>query len=50
MDIKYLPRMPDQAHRTYLFVAIDRTTRWVYMEVKQSKSTFKAEFLVGKKT
>ena len=33
MDIKYLPRMPDETARRYLFVAIDRATRWVYMEV-----------------
>ena len=31
VDIKYLPQMPDQTHRRYLFVAIDRATRWVYM-------------------
>ena len=31
IDIKYLPRMPDETHRRYLFVAIDRATRWVYM-------------------
>ena len=23
--------MPDESHRRYLFVAIDRATRWVYM-------------------
>ena len=31
IDIKYLPQMPDETHRRYLFVAIDRATRWVYM-------------------
>ena len=31
VDIKYLPQMPDETHRRYLFVAIDRATRWVYM-------------------
>jgi Integrase core domain len=33
MDIKYLPQMPDETDRRYLFVAIDRATRWVYMEI-----------------
>lgn len=31
IDIKYLPQMPDETSRRYLFVAIDRATRWVYM-------------------
>lgn len=35
--------MPDQAHRTYLFVAIDRATRWIYVEIKQSKSAASAK-------
>ena len=33
IDIKYLPQMPDEESRSYLFVAIDRATRWVYMRV-----------------
>ena len=33
IDIKYLPQMPDESARRYLFVAIDRATRWVYMEI-----------------
>ena len=31
IDIKYLPQMPDETHRRYFFVAIDRATRWVFM-------------------
>ena len=27
VDVKYLPQMPDEDQRTYLFVAIDRATR-----------------------
>ena len=27
IDIKYLPQMPDESSRRYLFVAIDRATR-----------------------
>lgn len=33
VDIKYLPQMPDEASRRYLFVAIDRATRWVFLRV-----------------
>lgn len=33
IDIKYLPQMPDEKARRYLFVAIDRATRWVFMEI-----------------
>lgn len=33
MDIKYLPQMADEASRRYLFVAIDRATRWVYLRM-----------------
>jgi transposase InsO family protein len=32
-DVKYLPKMPDETTRRYLFVAIDRATRWVYMDI-----------------
>ena len=33
IDIKYLPQMPDEAQRRYLFVAIDRATRWVFLAI-----------------
>jgi len=33
IDIKYLPKMPDEADRRYLFVAIDRATRWVFIKI-----------------
>lgn len=33
VDIKYLPKMPDQDKHGYLFVAIDRATRWVFLKV-----------------
>jgi transposase InsO family protein len=33
IDIKYLPQMPDETARRYLFVAIDRATRWVFMHI-----------------
>jgi transposase InsO family protein len=33
IDFKYLPQMPDETSRRYLFVAIDRATRWVFMHI-----------------
>jgi len=33
VDIKFLPQMPDETSRCYLFVAIDRATRWVFMHI-----------------
>ena len=33
IDIKYLPQMPDESRRRYLYAAIDRATRWVYVEI-----------------
>jgi transposase-like protein len=38
IDIKYLPQMPDEAQRKYLFVAIDRATRWVYFRIYAEQS------------
>ena len=38
IDYKYLPQMPDEDRRRYLFVAIDRASRWVYVELKADKS------------
>ena len=38
VDIKYLPKMKDERSRKYLIVAIDRATRWVYLEVVRDKS------------
>nr|BAL54721.1 transposase [uncultured beta proteobacterium] len=38
IDVKYLPQMPDEEKRRYLFVAIDRATRWVYLEIHEDKS------------
>lgn len=33
VDIKYLPQMPDESSRRYLFVAIDHATRWVFLHI-----------------
>jgi hypothetical protein len=38
VDIKYLPQMPDEAQRRYLFVAIDRATRWVWLRTHRDQS------------
>jgi transposase-like protein len=38
VDVKYLPPMPDEDARQYLFAAIDRATRWVYVEILPTKS------------
>ena len=38
VDIKYLPQMPDETHRRYLFVAIDRATRWVYFRIYRDQT------------
>lgn len=38
VDVKYLPQMPDETQRKYLFVGIDRASRWVYLEVMADKS------------
>jgi transposase InsO family protein len=38
VDVKYLPQMPDEASRSYLFAAIDRASRWVYVEILPNKS------------
>jgi hypothetical protein len=37
VDVKYLPQMPDEDARQYLFAAIDRATRWVYVEILPAK-------------
>ena len=38
MDVKYLPQMQDESSRRYLFVAIDRATRWVYVALEANKT------------
>ncbi len=43
MDVKYLPQMQDETKRRYLFVAIDRATRWVFVAIKPTKSAASAK-------
>jgi transposase InsO family protein len=42
IDVKYLPQMRDESSRRYLFVAIDRATRWVFVRVYNSKTAANA--------
>lgn len=43
IDIKYLPQMADEKERKYLFVAIDRASRWVYLEIFPDKTAHSAQ-------
>eukprot|EP01036_Dinobryon_divergens_P036680 gene36680-47814_t len=43
MDVKYLPQMQDESSRRYLFVAIDRATRWVFVQLKSNKTAASAQ-------
>ena len=43
VDVKYLPQMADEATRRYLFVAIDRATRWVFIQIAPDKSAAAAK-------
>ena len=38
MDVKYLPQIQYETKLRYLFVAIDRATRWVFVAIKASKT------------
>jgi transposase InsO family protein len=42
IDVKYLPQMPDETRRRYLFVAIDRATRWVFVRIMSTKTAANA--------
>ena len=43
VDVKYLPQMQDEDKRRYVFVAIDRATRWVFIDIKQHKTAAAAK-------
>jgi transposase InsO family protein len=38
IDVKYLPQMADGTTRRYLFVSIDRATRWVFVRFMPAKT------------
>ena len=42
IDVKYLPQMADETRRRYLFVAIDRATRWVFIRIFTAKTAANA--------
>ena len=42
VDVKYLPQMADKERRRYLFVAIDRATRWVFVRIYTAKTAANA--------
>lgn len=42
IDVKYLPQMADDDRRRYLFVAIDRATRWVFVRICSAKTAANA--------
>jgi len=48
IDIKYLPQMPDETDRRYLFVAIDRATRWVFVEIYEDQTDFSSVDFLSK--
>lgn len=45
IDVKYLPQMAEEASRRYLFVAIDRATRWVFIRIFKAKTAANARRL-----
>jgi hypothetical protein len=45
IDIKYLPQMADESARRYLFVAIDRATRWVFVRIYPAQTAANARRL-----
>ena len=42
VDVKYLPQMVDEDSRRFLFVAIDRATRWVFVRIYKAKTAANA--------
>ena len=42
IDVKYLPQMANETSRRYLFVAIDRATRWVFIRIFNAKTAANA--------
>ena len=39
INVKSLPQMPNETGRCYLFVVIERATRWVFILIKRLKAT-----------
>lgn len=47
VDVKYLPQMHDEDQRRFVFVAIDRATRWVFIAIKQHKTAAAAKIFLA---
>jgi hypothetical protein len=45
IDVKYLPQMANEDHRRYLFVAIDRAIRWVFLRIYPAQTAGNARRL-----
>ncbi len=43
VDVKYLPRIPDETQHRHLSDTIDRATPWVYVEIPPEKSAARAQ-------
>jgi transposase InsO family protein len=48
VDIKYLPKMQGEKAQSYLFVAIDRATRWVFAHIYSAKTAANAADFIAK--
>ena len=47
VDIKYLPQLPEESQRRYLYVAIDRASRWVYYEIRADRKKRSARAFIA---
>lgn len=48
IDLKTLPKMPGETSKSYLCVAIDRASRWVYFEILPDKTAEQTSAFVGR--
>ncbi len=47
IDVKYPPHMANETSRGYLFVAIDRASRWVFIGIYRNKTAATARRFLG---
>ena len=47
IDVKYLPHMANETSRGYLFVAINRASRWVFIAMYRHKTAATAQRFLG---
>lgn len=48
IDLKTLPQMPDETRQSYLCVAIDRASRWVYFEILPDKTAANTQAFIDR--